>query len=799
MNLRKALKSGRLYFDGGYGTCFQARGLSSGELPELWNLTRPQEVVALHQEYLGAGCHILTANTFGANRLKFPGNGAFSLKEIITAAIQNAQTAIAQSGRRDCFVALDIGPCGRLLSPMGDLPFEEAVSLFGEVVRYGIDAGADLVLIETMNDSYETKAAVLAAKENSAVPIFVTNAYEESGKLMTGASPEAMVALLEGLQVDALGVNCSFGPEGLLPIVERYLRVSSTPVIVNPNAGLPTVVNGKTTFSADPDSFAASVQKIATMGAAILGGCCGTTPAHIRKVCEQTADIPYRYPTPKNRTVVSSYTHAVCFEQKPLLIGERINPTGKPTLKAALRENNISYVLEEGLAQTEAGAHLLDVNVGLPEIDEPTLLPQCVKALQTVTDLPLQIDSSDPKAMENALRIYNGKPLINSVNGKDEVLDAILPLAAKYGGAVIVLTLDKTGIPDTVDGRMAIVDKVLARGAAYGLQPKDFIIDPLALTVSADTAAPSITLECLRQLTARGLKTSLGVSNISFGLPERALLNTAFFTMAMENGLSAAIMNPKSRQMLGAYKAFCALSGLDAQCEDYIAFATPTATTQSAPEAKVELPPMEQLKRCVTKGLTEQAAVVAEQLLQSEEPFSVINAGIIPALDEIGTAFEQKKAFLPQLLLSAEAAKSAFSVISQKLSASGIVREKKYKIVLATVQGDIHDIGKNIVRALLENYDYDVIDLGKDVPPETVVEAVRQSGAPLVGLSALMTTTVPAMEKTVALLHENGIPCRVVVGGAVLNREYAESIGADFYAKDAMETVRYAETLLKES
>lgn len=795
MTLRERLQQNRLYFDGGYGTCFQAKGLLAGEQPERWNLTRPEEVILLHRDYLNAGCHLLTANTFGANRLKFPENGEFDLKDIITAAITNAKAAIRESGLQDRFAALDIGPSGRLLSPMGDLDFEDAVQLFGETVRLGAAAGADLILIETMNDSYETKAAVLAAKENCDLPIFVTNAYEESGKLMTGASPEAMVALLEGLRVDALGINCSFGPAGMLPIVKRLIAASSTPVIVNPNAGLPTLADGKTVFSETPDSFADTMVKIAETGACILGGCCGTTPAHIRKLCEKTADVPFSLPSSKNRTVVSSYSHAVSFEGKPLLIGERINPTGKPLLKAALRENNISYLLEEGLAQQEAGAHLLDVNVGLPELDEATLLPQCVKALQTVTDLPLQIDSSDPAAMENALRIYNGKALINSVNGKQEVLASILPLAAKYGGTLIVLTLDETGIPATADGRMAIVDRVIESAASYGIGVRDLIVDPLAMTVSADTAAPNVTLECLRRLTARGIKTSLGVSNISFGLPERGILNTAFFTMALTSGLSAAIMNPKSREMLGAYRAFCTLTNQDAQCADYLAFATREAAPPKPTETVAEHPSPEQLRHAVKSGLSEQAKTVTKQLLCDTEPMVLINDGIIPALDEIGAAFEQKKAFLPQLLMSAEAAKSAFSVISEKMTVSGTVRPKKYKVVLATVQGDIHDIGKNIVRVLLENYDYEVLDLGKDVPPEKIVAAVRESGAPLLGLSALMTTTVPAMEKTIALLRAERLDCRVVVGGAVLNGEYAAQIGADRYAKDAMETVRYAESL----
>lgn len=802
MDILKMLKSKRLYFDGGLGTILQEQGLKPGELPELWNLSNPDKIISVHYEYLLAGCNILKANTFGANSLKFSERlGTPALESVISAALENARTAV---GRLDGngeprFVALDIGPTGKLLKPLGDLDFEDAVSIFSETVKLGVKHGADLILIETMNDSYETKAAVIAAKENSDLPVFVTNAYDESGKLMTGASPSAMAALLEGLRADALGINCSLGPEMMKPVIEELLRTSSLPVIVNPNAGLPVFRNGRTNYEVSADEFAASMRTIAEMGAAVLGGCCGTTPEHIRKMREVTEHVPYSPCAPKNMTVISSYTHSVEIGKKPILIGERINPTGKPAFKAALRENNPDYILREGISQQDAGADVLDVNVGLPEIDEKEMLKSTVLELQTVSNLPLQLDTSSPDAMESALRVYNGKPLINSVNGKSESMDAIFPLAAKYGGVIIALAIDESGIPKTAQERVAVIEKIIKRAADYGIPKKDIIADPLAMTISSDSSSALVTLECLKLLRERGIKTSLGVSNVSFGLPQRSLINSTFFTMALNCGLNAAIMNPHSKEMTDVYRSFCALANLDPQCAEYIDYASQNADTNTAPastgNADSSADPKEQLVRAVVKGLKDKAASHAEKLLESNDALTVIDSCIIPALNTVGEGFEKNTVFLPQLLMSAEAAKSAFEVIKAQLARSGEKREKKFKVILATVKGDIHDIGKNIVKVLLENYDFDVIDLGKDVPPEVIRDTAVRDHVPLVGLSALMTTTVPAMEDTIKLLRRDAPGCKIVVGGAVLTQEYADMVGADKYARDAMETVRYAESL----
>jgi len=791
MNITDLLKNKRLYFDGGYGTLFQEKGLKPGEKCEKWNTEKSEVVKNIHLDYLRAGADILKTNTFGANILKFDKN---ELEEIITGAVSNAKNAIKESNLSEKFVALDIGPTGKLLKPLGDLDFEKAVSIFAETVKIGVSCGVDLILIETMNDSYETKAAVLAAKENSTLPVFVANAYDESGKLMTGASPLAMISMLEGLKVDAIGVNCSLGPDKLMPVIKEYITYSSLPVIVNPNAGLPVFQNGKTTFMVDADEFASHMKEIANMGGAVLGGCCGTTPKHIEKTKSLTQDIVCTYPQNKNMTVISSYTNAVIFDKKPVLIGERINPTGKPLFKQALRENNIEYILNEGLNQAEKGVSVLDVNVGLPEIDEVKMLVKVTNELQAVCDLPLQLDTTNVIAMEKALRCYNGKALINSVNGKQEVMEQIFPLAYKYGGVIIALTLDESGIPETAEGRIKIAEKIIETAKTYGIDKKDIIVDPLAMTVSSDPKSALVTLECIKKLTAMGIKTSLGVSNVSFGLPARNLINSSFFTMALYEGLSAAIMNPFAEDMLSSYYSYLALCNLDTNFEKYIAFAseqTETKPTQTATNMDCG----EKLMYSIKKGLKEDASSCARSVLEKENPLDVINKYVIPALDFVGKGFEEKKIFLPQLLMSAEAAKAAFDIIKERLSSSGEKREKKYTIVIATVKGDIHDIGKNIVKVLLENYDYEVIDLGKDVEPQLIVDTAIKEGAKLVALSALMTTTVPAMEETIKLLKKEFPECRVMVGGAVLTQTYADAMGADFYGHDAMTAVRFTESL----
>ena len=800
MKITEYLNDNILYLDGGMGTLLQARGLASGELPERWNLTHPEEIIAIHRAYFEAGSNVVNTNTFGANILKF---SAEELEEIVCSAISCARLAAEQSGgdtRK--WVALDIGPTGRMLKPYGDLDFEDAVSVFAQTVKLGAKYGADLIFIETMNDSYETKAALLAAKENSDLPVFVSNAYGEDGKLMTGAEPAAMVAMLEGMGADAIGVNCSLGPKALRGVVEEYLKYSSVPVILKPNAGLPRVVSGKTVFDVLPEEFSADVTELIKKGVRIAGGCCGTTPEYISALVGASSGITPLPIEKKDFTCVSSYTHAVFFGDSPILIGERINPTGKKRFKEALRANDMDYILKEGLSQQEKGVHILDVNVGLPEIDEQKMLTDAVCELQAIINLPLQIDTSDAAAMESALRRYNGKAMINSVNGKKESMATVFPLAKKYGGLVVALTLDENGIPERAEQRVAIAEKILAEAERYGIDRKNIIFDTLALTVSADNSAANETLRALDIIRhGIGCHTSLGVSNVSFGLPSRDIINGTFFSMALCRGLSAAIMNPYSADMMKADYAYRALSGLDDNCAEYIAFAeaqpkAESVATDSHTHEKREEEYSSELQRAIVKGLKERAAALTEELIGSVEPLAVVQNEIIPALDKVGVGFEKKTVYLPQLLMSAEAAKSAFEVI--KANMTGERTNNKCAFVLATVKGDIHDIGKNIVKLLLENYGFGVTDLGRDVPPNAVLEAVQRLKAPIVGLSALMTTTVPAMEDTIALLRKEAPWCRVVVGGAVLTKEYADAIGADFYAKDAMETVRYAEEINSE-
>lgn len=789
MNIRDFIKNNIVYLDGGMGTLLQKSGLQPGELPERWNISHPEVIKEIHKSYYDSGSNIVNTNTFGANSLKF---GTDELSEIIYHAVKNADEARkASSGNQEKFIALDVGPTGKLLKPLGDLDFEDAVKAFAEVISLGVKYGVDLITIETMNDSYETKAAVLAAKENSDLPIIVTNAYGENGRLMTGADPAVMAAMLEGMGVDAIGANCSLGPKQLMGVMDELLKYCSVPVAFKPNAGLPKSDGKVTYYDVDAEEFAQDIKLAVANGVRIVGGCCGTTPEYIKKVCELTRDMRPKEIEKKTYSVCTSYNKAVFFGEKPILIGERINPTGKKRFKQALLENDIGYILQEAVNQQAKGVHVLDVNVGLPGIDEAQMLTNSVCELQCVTDLPLQIDSSDPVAMESALRRYNGKAMINSVNGKEENLNAIFPLVKKYGGFVVALTLDEKGIPSTVDGRMKIARKILLTAALYGINKKDIIFDPLAMTVSADKMSAITTLETVKKITEQlGCNTSLGVSNVSFGLPSRDLVNAAFFTTAMENGLSAAIMNPYSERMMEAYYSFNVVKGLDENCMDFINFAS---QQEVQPTAKQESSLT--LKKAIEKGLKEKASEITTAMLGNSAPLDIVNAHVIPALDNVGKRFEEKKLFLPQLLMSAEAAKASFEVIKATMSADGS-SVKKGSIVIATVHGDIHDIGKNIVKLLLENYGYNVIDLGKNVPPETVLRAVTDNHAPLVGLSALMTTTVPAMEETVKLIKENAPWCKTVVGGAVLTQDYADKIGADKYAADAMETVRYAESVI---
>lgn len=759
------------FFDGGMGSMLN---LAAGELPEKLNINEPERVFAVHKGYADAGADFITANTFGANSLKYD-----NVPELVRAAVELAKKA----GKK---VALDIGPTGKLLKPMGDLDFERAVELFSEVVEAGKD-GADVVIIETMSDSYELKAAVLAAKEHCDLPVIASMIFDENGRLLTGGDIQSACAMLEGLGADVVGINCGLGPKQMIEFVKELRENTSLPIIVMPNAGLPESVNGKTVYNVSPEEFAEDMKTIAELGVSYLGGCCGTTPAHIRAMIELCKGIPDSIPKKKTNTVVSSYSTAVAIGEKPVVIGERINPTGKKLFKEALRNNDIDYIIKEGLSQQEHGAHILDVNVGLPEIDEVKMLSEAVYKLQSVLPLPLQLDSSDPKALEQAMRIYNGKPMVNSVNGKQSSMKEIFPLVKKYGGVVVCLCLDENGIPETAQGRIDIAAKIIRTAQEYGIDKKDLVVDALTMTISTNKDNAIETLKAVNYIKNElGVGTVLGVSNISFGLPKREAINTAFFTLALENGLSAGIINPLSESMMNAYYSYNALMGYDDNCADYIASVT---LSQSAVASSSSM----ELKTAIIKGIKEDAGACAKELLKNNQPLDIINEYIIPALDVVGDGFEKNKIFLPQLLMSADAAKEAFNVIREHLVLSGQEKKSENKIIIATVEGDIHDIGKNIVKVLLSNYGFDVIDLGKDVKCEKVLEETIKQECKLVALSALMTTTVTNMEKTIKLVHEN-TDAKVLVGGAVLTKSYAQMINADYYAKDAMESVRIAKS-----
>ena len=818
MNIREFIKDHFVILDGGMGTLLQEAGLKPGELPERWNVSHPEEIVRIQKAYFDAGSNVVLSNTFGANSLKFDDE---ELKNLIEAAIANAREAANQSSApQEKFVALDIGPIGKLLKPYGDYEFEDAVATYAKTVQIGTKAGADLIFIETMNDSYDTKAALLAAKENSDLPVFVSNAYGSDGKLMTGASPAAMIAMLEGMHADAIGANCSLGPEQLIGVVEEYLEYASVPVLLKPNAGLPRSENGKTVYDVTPEEFGAAVKKLLEKGVRIAGGCCGTRPEFIKEVSRAAKELIPAELTEKKKSLVSSYTHAVEFGNTPVLIGERINPTGKKRFQQALREEDMDYILNEALRQQDAGVHVLDVNVGLPEIDEVRILERTTKELQAVSDLPLQIDTTDVVAMEAALRAYNGKAMVNSVNGKEEVMEAVFPLVAKYGGFVVALTLDEDGIPETAKKRVEIAKKIIKRASDYGISEKDLIFDPLAMTISADTKAALSTIQAVHEIrSGLGVNTSLGVSNVSFGLPSRNIVTSTFFALCLEEGLSAAIMNPYSVEMMNVYYSFKALHNMDENCMEYIDYASnlpavhtiapgsnATANTNEAGNQNADngnsqnvgdgSSSLSPLQNAIVRGLKEKSGSLTKEYLQEKKPLEIIQRDVIPALNIVGENFEKKKVYLPQLLMAAEAAKAAFEEVKKQMVLGDEQHEEGgMPVVIATVHGDIHDIGKNIVRLILENYGFAVSDLGKDVPAEQIVEETVRLHAPLVGLSALMTTTVPAMEETIKQLRIKAPWAKVCVGGAVLTQEYADGIGADKYARDAMETVRYAEEL----
>ncbi len=809
-----------LFYDGGSGTYLQAHGLKPGELPEEWNLTNREAVTEMHESFLKAGSHILLTNTFGANPGKLQ-NSRFELEEIIAAGVENAREAVRRyqengGKNRPLFVSLDIGPSGHLMKPYGDLGFEEAYEWFRQAAVCGEKAGADLVTIETMSDSYEVKAALLAVKENTSLPVFVTMVFDEGGRLLTGGKIAGTAALLEGLGADAIGLNCGLGPYQMEKLLDSLLPVTSLPVIVNPNAGLPRTEEGATVYDIGAEEFGAVMERIGERGAWVLGGCCGTTADYIAAMGRRLKGKKPAARRVQERTFVTSGSQCVEIGPDPVIIGERINPTGKKWLKQALLTGDTDRILKEALKEQEDGAHILDVNAGLPGLCEADKLKELIPALQAVTDLPLQIDTSDPKAMEQAARIYNGRPMLNSVNGKKESMEAVFPIAKKYGGVVVGLCLDESGIPSSAEGRLKIAEKIIDTAASYGIAKNQIVIDALALTVSTEPESANVTLATLKKVREElGAATVLGVSNISFGLPAREVLNASFFAMALQNGLSCGIINPSSQAMRDAYDSYRALCGHDKNCSDFIARnagrktaaaagitdapagALSAAGRKQAPIEGFSRDALEEqtgaLYRAIEKGLSGDAGKCTKTLLSSLSPLDIIDGELIPALDAVGKGFERGTLFLPQLLMSADAAGAAFEEIRAFLGRSGQTQQKKGTIILATVKGDIHDIGKNIVKALLDNYGYDVRDLGKDVKPETVVNAVRESRAPLVGLSALMTTTVVSMEETIALLRADFPEVKIMVGGAVLNEEYAARIGADFYGPDAMASVRYAE------
>lgn len=788
MKITDRIKNDRLFFDGGTGSVLQLCGLLPGEPTHVMNRRDKSEVLRLHLDYLSAGADIIKTNTFGINSLKCDDvEGELSL------AVGIAREAVSLCGK-EAYVALDVGPTGRMLKPFGDLEFEEAVEIFATNMRLAKKLGADLILIETMSDLYETKAAVLAAKENSDLPVYVTCAFGEDGKLLTGATPETVVAMLEGMGVDAIGMNCSVGPKHMMKLLPELIECSSTPIVLNPNAGLPSVVDGQTVYDLSPDEFASLMKEACLMGATVVGGCCGTTPEYIEKLVAAAKDIPVSLPKRKELTLVTSYTHAVKIGGVSKIVGERINPTGKPRLKDALRRSDVSYLVSLALSEEEAGAHILDVNVGLADINEGEMMCRAIKEIQAVSDLPLQIDTGDPEVMESAMRIYSGKPLINSVNGSSESMRALFPLVKKYGASVIALTMDENGIPKSADERVEIADRIVAEAEKYGIDKRELIFDPLALTVASGKDNALVTLDAVRKLKAKGYKCSLGVSNISFGLPRRDVINTAFYTAALSLGLDLAIINPESEGMMGAYRAYMVLSAEDEGCLSYLDF----AERSSAEKTVINTQKLNtSLRVSIEKGLKAEAKALMQTLIKEREALDIINSEIIPALDEVGRGFEEKRVYLPGLLMSAEAANAAFSVLRE--SAIMPTDGKKEALVLATVKGDIHDIGKNIVKLIFESYGYTVIDLGRDVPKEEILRALRNSGAELLGLSALMTTTLPAMEQTVALVRKELPRVKIMVGGAVLTRSYAERIGADFYAPDAISAVRYADGLDKTS
>ena len=790
MSIKDLFGKELLFFDGGLGTMLQAAGLKGGRSPELWNLEEPGVLLDIHEKFLDAGCNILTSNTFRARDEKYMAAGVRLAREAVEK--YNSRTAGNTNriqGKDKVFVAAELGPSVSLLEPLGELSFEDAYKVFADLVRAGADEGADAIIIETMPDIYDMKAVILAAKENCSLPVIASMTFEQNKKYLTGGDVKTAVAVMEGLGADVIGTNCGFGPAQIKDIVKEFFKYASVPVMANPNAGLPRTINGETVFTMGPKEYAREAVSIAEAGAWLLGGCCGTTPEHIRREIELCRNVVPPNVTKKNETFAASYAQAVQIGNRTAdqtlnrhkKAGEKINPTGNKLVKEALKAGDTAAIKELAAKQQHAGADILDINVGLPEIDEKAVLPHVIQEVQSVVTLPLIIDTSDIEAMEKALRIYNGKAVINSVNGKKDSMEKIFPLVKKYGGVVIGLTLDENGIPKTPKGRLVIAKKIIETAAKYGIDKKDIIIDTLAMTISVDENAGETALSAMELIKKElGTATALGVSNISFGLPDRDDVNSAFYREAVSRGLDMGIIDPFSENMMAAAEGSKDAKGTYKHSLENMQNKSAAVST---------------LKEAIEEGLKEKASALTRELLKNKNPLDIIESQIVPALNEVGRGFEDGSLFLPQLLMSSDAAQSSFAVLKSAMKSD--VQQKKDRVILATVQGDIHDIGKNIVKVLLENYGYEVMDLGRDVPPEKIAEAAEKENINIIGLSALMTTTAPSMKDTIDLFRDRGLyhKCRFVVGGAVLSESYAKEIGAHFYARDAMATVHYVQKL----
>ncbi len=791
--IRDLIKNNIVLFDGAMGTMLQRKGLKLGENPEVFGIENHDKLIEIHREYIDSGVDVITTNTFGANELKLSRTN-YSVEEVIERSVSIAKKAI---GSKNIYVAQDIGPIGEMLEPMGTLSFDRAYDIFKRQVIQGRESGVDLIIVETMMDLYELKAAVLAVKENCNLPLFCTMTFDESGRSFTGCTPESMVAVLEGLGVDALGVNCSLGPKQLLPIVETIVNNTNLPVIVQANAGLPKVVDGKTIYDLDPEEYLDGVKKFVDAGASIIGGCCGTNPNFIKSISKERKNLEKKEREHINKCIVCTPSKYINIDNVKV-VGERLNPTGKKLLQEALATENMDYIIRLAIEQVDAGADILNINVGIPKIDEKKLMKKVVKNIQEIVDTPLQIDSSNINALEVGLRYYNGKTILNSVNGEEESLNDILPIAKKYGAAIVGLTIDENGIPPKAEGRLEIARRIVDRALEEGIKKEDIFIDCLALTVSAQQDEAIETLKAIKLVKENlGVKTILGVSNISFGLPNRRAINHTFLSLALGNGLDLAIINPNEKTMMEVINSFKVLNGSDKGCISYIENYSQKNKEEYNKIKSSKNKQNNDIDYIVFKGLKDEIRECINKLLEEHDENYILDKILIPALDKVGNKYELGDLFLPQLIQSAETVKSGLLELKESLSKKNSNNISKGKIIVATVKGDIHDIGKNIVKVMLENYGYEVIDLGKDVAIEEVVSKSKEYSIKLVGLSALMTNTVKSMEETINALKENNIEAKVFVGGAVLTEEYSKSIGADFYAKDAKESVEIAKSILK--